>query len=501
MTEMTEGERERLRAEREEREAELHAQRAAAAAQQERESDEWAYRPPLFGAISELNERFVYAKDIDAVVDRISEDEYLCILTKDGFCTAFASSRVMVNDRPTSLPKIWLTDRERQTVDRITFSPADPSPFYRRGDARYYNRCRPSPFANKPYIEDCESIAKPIFDHLKFLCCGDERHYKILTQFLAFSIQHPGVRINWMILFVTPKDGVGRGFVFRLLEKLFPHQVVAKGTLSDVFDAQFTEFMSSARFLVFEEVTERDSSRIKSKINSLITDPEITINDKNVKKFKLPNVSVKMGAANDLAALPLSPTDRRVHVIKNPSHFHKDGPDYYGPLYRLLKDEKVMTAFYQAMQQVDLTGFDHEGRAPESEATKAMAAEATPVYLEYAREISEKWPTRIIRARTFSTYMASGGLYSRTDGSHEDEKIPAWRLRRSVNEINAQYAKIRIRFKDVSGSHTFDDVVVLSGGEGFLEKRIYDDLRSEALKGEELWRQHLAKESSEDEKF
>lgn len=501
MTEQTEGERERLRAEREEREAEERAQRAAAAAQEERESEDWAYRPPIFGSIQEMNERFVYAKDVDAVVDRIAESEYLCILTKDGFTTAFASSRVMVNDRPSSLPKIWLSDRERQTVDRITFSPADPHPFYRRGDSRYYNRCLPSPFANKPYIEECEELSKPIFEHFKFLCCGDEKHYKTLTQFLAFAIQHPGVRINWMILFVTPQDGVGRGFVFRLLERLFPHQVVSKGTLSDVFDAQFTEFMASARFLCFEEVVERDSSKTKSKINSLITDPEVTINDKNVKKFKLPNVSVKMGASNDLAALPLSPTDRRVYVIKNPSHFHKEGREYYSSLYNLLKDDRVMAAFYQALQQVDLSGFDNEGRAPESEATKAMAAESTPTYLEYAREIHEKWPTRVIRARTFATYMQAGGLYSRNDGETEKDKISSWRLRRSVNEINAQYARIRIRFTEISGSKTFDDVIVLNGGEDLLEKRVYDDLRGEALRGEELWREHLTKESAEDEKF
>lgn len=500
MTELSEGERERIRAEREERRAEEAAQRAAAAAQTLRESEDWAYRPPIFGSMAEMNERFVYAKDIDAVVDRLTEDEYLCILTKDGFCTAFGSSRVIINDRQAVLPKLWLTDRERQTVDRITFSPADPFPFYRRGDARYYNRCRPSPFANRPYMEDCEQRSQPIIDHFKFICCEDERHFKILKQFIAFSIQHPGVRINWMMLFVTPKDGVGRGFIFRLLETLFPHQVVAKGTLSDVFDAQFTEFMSSARYLCFEEVVERDSSRTKSKINALITDTEITINDKNVKKFKLPNVSVKMGASNDLAALPLSPTDRRVYVIKNPSSFHKDGRDYYTKLYDLLKDEEMMTAFYQAMLQVDISDFDHAGRAPESEATKAMAAQATPVYLEYAREIHDKWPTRVIRAKVFSAYMSSGGLYGKSDGNSDEDKVSAWRLRRSVNEINAQYAKLRIRFKDVSGSHIFDDVIILNSGEHMLEKRIYDDLRNEALKGEELWRLHLAKES-EDEQF
>src|SRR5690606_35740683 len=128
----------------------------------------------IFGSIAEMNERFVYAKDVDAVVDRISEAEYLCLLTKDGFSTAFSASRVMINDRPAPLPKIWLGDRERQTVDRITFSPADPHPFYRKGEARYYNRCRPSPFAGRAYIEDCEAISKPIFEHLKFLCCSDE---------------------------------------------------------------------------------------------------------------------------------------------------------------------------------------------------------------------------------------------------------------------------------------------------------------------------------------
>lgn len=492
---MTEGERERLRAEQEEREAEERAQTVASNAAAEEESEEWAYRPPIFGSIEEMNERFVYAKDMDAVVDRNDEDN-LCILTKDGFATAFASSRVMINERPSPLPKIWLTDRGRQTVDKITFSPGDAFPFYRRGGSRFYNRCKPSPFANFPLREDIEEKAKPILDHLMFLCCNDERHYKTLLQFLAFAIQRPGVRINWMILFVTPQDGVGRGFVFKLLNKLFPRQVVCKGTLSDVFEDQFNNYLASARFLCFEEVTERDSKRTRSKINSMITDEDVQINDKNVKKFSIPNVSVKMGAANDLAALPLTPTDRRVYVIRNPSHFHKDGSAYYTKLYGLLYDDDVITSFYQTLLQTDLSGFEGEGRAPESDATKAMSAEATAAYLDHAREISELWPTRVMRARTFKAYMESGGLYSK---SNDEEKFSSWKIKNSAAAINAQHMRLSIRFKSITGSQEWDDVLILNGGEELATEKDLGKLRKEAMLGEELWREHLAKESEDGE--
>jgi hypothetical protein len=495
---MSEGERERQRAEREEREAEERAQRAAQAARAQLDDPEFMFRPQIFGSVQELNEICVYVKSIDGVIDRTDEDE-MCILSKDGFCTTFASSRVMVNDRPTALPKIWLADRDRQTVDRVTFSPADPYPYYRRGNARYYNRCKPSPFESKPYLENCEELAKPIFDHLMFLCNNDARHYKVLTQFLAFAVQRPGIRINWMVLFVTPQDGVGRGFVFKLLKKVFPKQVVCKGTMSDVFEAQFNNWLASARFLCFEEVTERDSKRTRSKINSLITDDDIKINDKNVKDFNIPNVSVKIGASNDLAALPLTPTDRRVYVIKNPSHFHHDGAAYYDALYSLLEREDVVASFYQVLKQVDLTGFDGAGRAPESDATKAMSAEATPAYLEHAREINEKWPTRVMRARTFKMYMEAGGLYSKA--SSDEEKFTAWKLKNSAAAINAQHMRLSIRFKNVSGAIEWDDVIVLNGGDDWIIEKDRTKLRNEALRGEELWRQHLAKESAEDEQF
>ena len=69
--------------------------------------------------------------------------------------------------------------------------------------------------------------------------------------------------------------------------------------------------------IAFNEVAHDNDTRnsIKSRIKSIITDPEVTINEKNVKSFKITNYVNCLFFSNERVPIFIEDQDRRLNVV------------------------------------------------------------------------------------------------------------------------------------------------------------------------------------------
>jgi hypothetical protein len=94
------------------------------------------------------------------------------------------------------------------------------------------------------------------------------------------------------------------------------------------------------KLVIVEELRSVSKSELANKLHPWITQPEMSVNEKNLPSFTLEQVIAFAFMSNRLDAIKLDTSDRRYLVLKTEAMPHKDDKAYYVPLYDLL-DNKV----------------------------------------------------------------------------------------------------------------------------------------------------------------
>jgi len=468
-------------------------------AQQEMEAAKDSALPVIFASEQELNERFVYVEE---------SDKYLDLKTGlfrpySAMENALAASKVTRDrDNPNNaegapnrlrlmaLFPIWSESPIRRTVTRFDFAPAHSFPFFTSATGEpCVNSCKPSPYAARTKL--LPEVAFPhvrlFVDHIKFLCIENEPT-RIHLQYLAHSIQKPEERINWLLFHSTPHDGVGRGWIGRFLQRLFPGQVISTGTFEQIYAQKFNRRRMFARFLFAEEVSEKFAN--KENFHQFITEESITLEPKGGEQFTIGNFAHKIGATNKPGAIAVEPNDRRVYVIDNPLTPHPGGREYYDHLYSSLHNPEFLLAAYQFLAEIDISAFDATGRAPKSKGTTELHERALPEYVVAAIHISREWPSRAIKRSVFRT------LICQTFDVDEGFRMTPEQLRFAAGIAKAKPHKNKIQFSSDLGQ---ESVYVLPGGEK-IHEWCAAEVRAEVLKGETIHRQQKAAAAAFDTK-
>jgi hypothetical protein len=460
---------------------------------QEMEEAKDSALPVIFSSEQEMNERFVYVEESDKFLDLRTG----LFRTYSAMENALAASKVTRDrDNPNNaegapnrlrlmaLFPIWSQSPIRRTVTKYDFAPAHSFPFFTNANLEpCVNSCKPSPYALQEKLapEIAFPHIKMFVDHLKFLCMENEPT-RIHLQFLAHSIQKPEERVNWLLFHSTPHDGVGRGWIGRFLQRMFPAQVICTGTFEQIYAQKFNRRRMFARFLFAEEVSEKFSN--KENFHQFITEEMIVLEPKGGEQFTIGNFAHKIGATNKPGAIAVEPNDRRVYVIDNPLTPHPGGREYYDRLYTALQNPDFLTAAYQFLNEIDISAFDATGRAPSSKGTAEMHERALPEYVVAAIHIAKEWPSRAIKRSVFRLMICQ------TFDSDEGFKMTPEQLRFAASMAKAKPTKNKVQFSAENGQ---ESVYILPGGE-HMHTWAAAEIRNEVLKGEVIHRKRKSTE-------
>lgn len=226
------------------------------------------------------------------------------------------------------------------TVYDYAYDPSQPTEmfFVNRG-RRYVNTYSPTYPQSDPRM--AERAGELFTNHLQHLI-SEPDYRRTLIDFMAYQVQFPGRKIRWAIL-IQSVEGAGKTYLAEVMKATLGSEHVE--TISgEAIKSGYNQWSFGHQLVVLEEVRVAGTNRheIMNALKPLITNDDISINQKFRDMRTVNNISNYMLFSNHHDALALTPGDRRYFVIKSPLQ-HKAqvlalGENYFPPLYAMLRD-------------------------------------------------------------------------------------------------------------------------------------------------------------------
>jgi putative DNA primase/helicase len=151
---------------------------------------------------------------------------------------------------------------------------------------------------------------------LYYLCNEDDRVFDWVLKWLAYQIQHIGAKMQTALV-MHGDEGTGKNLFFGVVRSIFGMHGGLIG--QQQLEAQFNSWLSAKLFLVANEVvTKADMKKHVGFLKTLITEPEIYVERKNIEARSESNHCNFVFLSNELQPLQINPGDRRYMVIGTP---------------------------------------------------------------------------------------------------------------------------------------------------------------------------------------
>lgn len=267
---------------------------------------------------------------------------------------AFEHEYVNAEGKPKAVPlsKWWIRHENRITVQGTVFSPGQELLIRGRGDLTWINTFHFPIHENKTEGDGL----KVFFDHMEYLMpFPEEREWFI--SWIAHKIQYPHIKQQVTPLHISTEHGTGRGWIVKLLFKLFGEWNCSKTTIQELSGkgSQFNAYLIDKLICVIEEVRDNKKYSVSHKIRSFLTDEYQYVNDKGKQQATIRIFVEFFLQCNDPDSWVLDEVDRRINALSGPSKIQPQA--YYDKLYAWLNSCNVGALFHY-LKNKDLSSFN-----------------------------------------------------------------------------------------------------------------------------------------------
>lgn len=221
-----------------------------------------------------------------------------------------------------------------------------------------YNLWKPWRVLKTPSRLDINAEIKPLpseevemlLNHFKILCNNNEEHSEYLVKWVAQMFQYPEQKSVCIVL--ISKEGAGKGTLLKMLRRLMGDGKVfeTSNPLRDIFDG-FNGQMTNAFLVNLNEVGKKDMVGAKGKLKNLITDPKLTINEKNEKKIEIDSYHRFLITSNEEEPINTSKDTRRDVIIRCSDELLGNAK-YFDTINAFIDDDLVMRDFYDTLMTI-----------------------------------------------------------------------------------------------------------------------------------------------------
>lgn len=289
---------------------------------------------------------------------------------------------IAVNEATLSTPKVTpaLFALNNLTIPKAydyAYDPSKPTEvWFVSNSVRYVNTYTPThPQLEPAYAEECGRL---FMNHLEHLIAEPE-YRRILVDFLAFQVQFPGHKIRWAVL-LQSVEGAGKTFLAEVMKAVLGTEHV-KTLDGGSISSGWNEWAFGRQLVVIEEVKVDGANKheVMNSLKPLITNDDISVNEKFRNNRQVKNISNYMLFSNHHDALALTPGDRRYFVIKSPLQTKAQvlalGDAYFPPLYAMLRDHAGGMRAWLADWTIS-PEFRADGHAPRTKYVQDMVADS-----------------------------------------------------------------------------------------------------------------------------
>lgn len=251
----------------------------------------------------------------------------------------------------------WLKWKYRRTYSRLAYEPGKPKDL-EDGSYNIWSGwgCEPSPGDITPWN-----------DLLEYLFDSDRDSLKWFQQWLAYPLQHPGVKMFSAVLLYGRLQGTGKSFVGYIMGDIYGDNfsVVEQEHLH----SQYNDWLVNKQFILGEEITGTDKRRDSDRIKNMLTREQVRVSIKYHPGYTLRSCDNYLFTSNHPDAMFLESTDRRAFV-----HEVLATPRSKAFYQRIDKWRKAGGAshLFAHLLALDTTGFNPTEAPPMTEAKKDM---------------------------------------------------------------------------------------------------------------------------------
>lgn len=225
----------------------------------------------------------------------------------------------------------------------------------------------------KESYDKCQSF----IDLLRHLCVGEKDAFGWLVRWLAYPLQNKGAKMATSVLVHGNIHGAGKSLFFGgIMEKIYTkyHKTLDQRDL----ESQYNDWADEVLFLLFEEIANNKTKHgMMGFIKHLITGSKLSIHQKFLSSMQQANHMNTVFLSNHTQPLPIEENDRRFLVLYPKSTVP---PDLLERVVRDIDSPEAIAAFYTALLQVDLTGFNAHTKPPMTRAKREIIEYTRPGY-------------------------------------------------------------------------------------------------------------------------
>jgi hypothetical protein len=222
-----------------------------------------------------------------------------------------------------------LVRRESSTkAVSVKYDPSKPPGIYGEGK-RHVNTHVPSD------VKAEKGDATPWVEFIERLI-PDKGDLEELVRWCATLVCRSDIKMKYGVLLISETQGVGKGTLANIITPLVGGENVSTPSEHEIVDSQFNYWCAHKRLAVVHEIYAGHSSKAYDKLKSIVTDPDISVNQKMQPVYKINNWVHIFACSNSMRALKLSEDDRRwfVPLITD----QKSEPSWWGEFNEWLKD-------------------------------------------------------------------------------------------------------------------------------------------------------------------
>jgi hypothetical protein len=162
----------------------------------------------------------------------------------------------------------------------------------------------------QPEIRPVPGDPKPWLDFLAYLFVNDEER-KEAERWCATLIARPDIRMKYGLLLISEKQGIGKTTLgASILAPLVGEHNVGYPAEKDI-TSDFNEWVAHKRLAIVNEIYSGASWKAYHALKSVITDHEVTVNQKYMRQYTIDNWCHVLACSNSMRALKMEHDDRR----------------------------------------------------------------------------------------------------------------------------------------------------------------------------------------------
>lgn len=352
--------------------------------------------------LHKLSEEVTYVKDPGLVIvlntgQRLSARDFTTHAYANRHftqATMTASGDVKMVQKPAA--KAWIEWPKRMELRKMVYTPGQPQI---TEDACFNTwqgwGCEPIEGNIKPWTQ--------LLDHL-FMGYPEERQW--FERWCALPFQQPGAKMFTAAVIWGVMTGTGKSLLGYSLGRIYGKNFTEIGD-KELADAR-NEWAENKQFVLGDDVTGQEQRKFADRLKAMITQKEMRIDRKYVPSFTVEDRINYMFTSNHPDAFFLEDDDRRffVHEVQTPPL----PPVFYERFMEWLDGDGPSALFHHFLT-LDLGGFSHAHRAPDTNARRAMVADGQSDIGQWIRSIKEN-PDGVLR---IGDKILKGDLWSAAD--------------------------------------------------------------------------------------